>query len=555
MTISIPDPITTEIVRNAFVSAAQDMNANLIRSAHSPIIYEMKDCSVGIFDRDTNLLGQAAGLPIFLGNLEITIQQTIEKYGYDGIHEGDVFLINDSYMTGTHLGDITVISPIFFAGDLVGFTASRAHWLDIGAKETMPIDSTEIYQEGIRLPPTRVVSRGEPLADLFDILMLNSRLPLVLEGDLNAQIAAARTGEQRYQAILARFGRETVEACAQQVFAQAAELDRQAVAAIPDGVYTAEGFLDDDGTTPDIVPVKLTVTIMGDEMTMDLSGSSPRVPGNVNCGRAQSISGCRVAFKMLVNPLVPVTGGTFAPLKVIVEDGTIFAAENPAACQFYFSPLGLLIDLLGKALAPVLPDRVAAAHFGDSMVVGMTISGRVYRIHTQANAGGWGGGQGIDGESALINNVNGGLKSIPCEVAESVFPMRIDRYAMRTDSGGPGTWRGGLGTVKEYVALEENTRVMVRLDRAKMPGWGLLGGESGEPPKATFVYPDGSELVKLKANSMPVPKGTHVIVETGGGGGFGPASERTADAIAWDIREGYVTPEAARERYGTALVP
>jgi N-methylhydantoinase B len=552
---SVVDPITTEIVRNAFIAAAQDMNANLIRSAHSPVIYEMKDCSVGIFDRETNLLGQAAGLPIFLGNLEVTIQLTIDKYGYDGISDGDVFILNDSYLTGTHLGDITVISPIFFKGELVGFTASRAHWLDIGAKETMPIDSTEIFQEGIRLPPTRIVSKGVLLDDVIEILTLNSRLPLVLEGDLNAQIAAARTGEARYKAILERFGRETVEACAQRIFEQSAELDRQAVAEIPDGVYTAEGFLDDDGVTDETVHVKLKVTVAGDRMLMDLTGSNPAVGGNVNCGKAQSISGCRVAFKMLVNPTVPVTGGTFAPLDVIVEPGTIFAAENPAACQFYFSPLGLLIDLLGTALAPVIPDRVAAAHFGDSMVVGMTIRGAVYKIHTQANSGGWGGSQGRDGESALINNVNGGLKSIPCEVAESVFPMRIDRYALRVDSGGPGQWRGGLGTVKEYVALEDNTRVMVRLDRAKMPGWGLLGGEPAQPPRATFVYPDGTSEVRNKANSLPVPTGTHVIVETGGGGGFGPVSARDRAAIERDLTEGYISPESAVSSYGFTATP
>ncbi|MEZ4624578.1 MAG: hydantoinase B/oxoprolinase family protein [Thermomicrobiales bacterium] len=543
------DPITTEIVRNAFIAAAQDMNANLIRSAHSPIIYEMKDCSVGIFDRETNLLGQAAGLPIFLGNLEVTIQITIEKYGYDGINDGDVFILNDSYMTGTHLGDITVISPIFYAGELVGFTASRAHWLDIGAKDTMPVDSTEIYQEGIRLPPTRIIAGGVPDHDLIDILKLNSRLPLILEGDLNAQIAAARTGEARYQAILDRFGRETVEAAAQQIFAQASELDRQVVAAMPDGVYTAEGFLDDDGVSDDPVHVKLTVTIENDRMTMDLTGSNPRVRGNVNCGRAQSISGCRVAFKTLVNPDVPVTGGTFAPLDVIVEDGTIFAAENPAACQFYFSPLGLLIDLLGTALAPVIPDRVAAATSGIRWSFRCSSPAKPSRS-TQRRTLAVGEAAKESMARALINNVNGGLKSIPVEVSESVFPVKIAQYALRIDSGGAGKWRGGHGIVREYVMLEDDTRFTVRLDRAKMPGWGLLGGESAEPPKATFVYPDGSNEIRNKVNAHSLPAGTRVVVETGGGGGFGDPSERSRTAIEHDLHEGFISPNEATGRYG-----
>ena len=549
-TAKTTDPVTTEIIRNALIAAAGEMNANLIRSAYSPVIYEMKDCSVGIFDRDANLLGQAAGLPIFLGNLEETIRLTTDKFGIENYREGDVYLLNDSYLTGTHLGDLTVISPIFHQGDLVGFTASRAHWLDVGAKDpAFPIDTTEIYQEGLRLPPTRIYAEGTPQRDLLDILRLNIRTPIIMEGDLNAQIAAARTGERRYQTILDRFGRDTVEASAAEIFAQTAALDRDAVATIPDGIYRAEGFLDNDGHGNDPVHVRIAITIDGDDMTMDLSGSSPQVGGNTNCGRAQSVSGCRVAYKMLINPDVAVNGGTFAPLDVIIPEGSIFAATNPAACQFYFTPLGLLIDLVSKALGPVLPDRTAAAHFGDSMVSALTIPGAEFQIHPQANPGGWGASAEDDGESALINNVNGGLKSIPVEVSESIFPVFIHEYSLRTDSGGAGKHRGGLGIVKEYEALEANTHLTTWHDRSKMPAWGLNGGCDGKPPVVYYTTPDGKKTPCLKMNFEAIPVGTRLRVETGGGGGFGPPDERSTELIERDLREGYITEAEARRSY------
>ena len=554
-TVKLTDPITTEIIRNALMSAAQDMNANLIRSAYSPVIYEMKDCSVGIFDRDANLLAQAAGLPIFLGNLEETIRITTAKFGIENYRDGDVYLLNDSYLTGTHLGDITVISPIFYQSELVGFTASRAHWLDVGSKDpSFPVDTTEIFQEGIRLGPTRVVNAGVPQGDILDILKLNSRTPLVLEGDLNAQIAAARTGEARLRTILERFGPEIVRAASLTIMEQSAELDRAAVAAIPDGVYRAEGYLDNDGQSDTPVSVRVTITIDGDRMTMDLSGSSARVPGNTNCGRAQAISGCRVAYKMLINPSVAVTGGTFAPLDVIIPSGSIFDARSPAACQFYFSSLGLLIDLVAKALAPVFPDQVAAAHFGDSMVLGMTIHGEPYRLFTQANPGGWGASLGQDGESALINNVNGGLKSIPVEISEHIFPVRIHRVGLRVDSGGDGQFRGGLGIVKEYEVLEPHTYMTSWMDRSKMPAWGLLGGRDGLPPRLVIRHPDGTTTERLKNNHVPVAVGARITVETGGGGGYGPPAARSAELVSADVLEGRVSAEFASRRDDTATL-
>ena len=354
----VVDPITTEIIRNAFISCAQDMNATLIRSSYTPIIYEGKDCSVAILDENGNVLGQSLGLPLFLGNLEICVKLAAEMLGWEAFRPGDVFYMNDSYMTGTHLNDATIFGPIYWRDRLVGFSATRAHWLDVGAKDAGgPMDSREIYQEGMRWAPTRIYDRGEPREDIIDLLRRNGRFGYSLVGDMNAQVAACRTGEARFQAILDRFGYETYLAARDEIYRQSEQLEREAVAALPDGTYEADGFLDNDGLGHGPIKVQLRIDIAGDEMKLDLEGSSPQMEGPVNCGFAQTVSACRVAFKLLINPERPVDGGTFHTLDVKAPPGSIFDAQEPAACQWYFSSLGLLIDLVVTALAPVLPGQ------------------------------------------------------------------------------------------------------------------------------------------------------------------------------------------------------
>src|SRR5438034_2016090 len=373
MAVRTLNAITTEIVRSAFSAAADEMNATLIRSAYTPIIYEMKDCSVALLDAEHRVLGQSAGLPIFLGNLEICTRLTEEMYGTDAWRPGDVWIMNDSYLTGTHLNDMTVFGPIFVEDELMGFSACRAHWLDVGAKDPGgPMDSTEIYQEGIRRGPTRVREGGLQRPDVTDLRGRNSRFSYPAVGDLGAQMACVRTGQRRLEAIVAKYGKGTILAARDEIFAQTERFEREAVEAIADGVYRAEGCLDNDGVGDEPCWVRLTVEISGDEMTIDLTESDDAKPGPVNCGEAQAISACRVAYKLLVNPENPPNGGAFRPLAVRVRRGSMLAAEEPCPCQWYFTPLGLLIDLVVKALAGVLPDKAAGASYGDSMVTGIT---------------------------------------------------------------------------------------------------------------------------------------------------------------------------------------
>lgn len=551
------DPITTEIIRNAFISIANDMNATLIRSAFTPIIYEGKDCSIALIDEKGEVLGQSLGLPLFLGNLEICVKLIAEMHGWDYFKEGDVFYMNDSYMTGTHLNDATIIMPIFWRGNRIGFAASRAHWLDVGAKDPgTPVDSHEIYQEGFRWGPTRLYESGEPREDVIDLLRRNSRFGEATVGDMNAQVAAGRTGEKRLHALFDRFGVETIAAARDEIFRRTEELEREAVKALPDGVYQAEGYLDDDGLESDPLLVKLELTVSGDAMTIDLAGSAEQARGPVNCGITQTIAAARVAYKLLICSEVSPNGGSFRPLEVTAPERTIFSAQEPAACGWYFSSLGLLIDLVIKALAPVMPEKAAGAHYGDSMVI--TVAGQDPRYDNEfymmiePTTGGWGAFDGGDGESSLINNVNGSFKDIPVEIFESKYPLQILSYGIRQDSGGAGKYRGGNGTYRNYL-VKADSDLFLWFERSKTTAWGLFGGENGLPPDVVVERPDEDKLELLKVNGIKVRDGTVIKSLTGGGGGYGNAFERDPEAVRQDAIDGYVSLDHARAAFGVEL--
>jgi len=554
---NIIDPITTEIVRNAFISIANDMNATLIRSAYTPIIYEGKDCSVALLDENGDVLGQSLGLPLFLGNLEICVKLIAEKIGWEKFKPGDVFYMNDSYMTGTHLNDATIVTPIFWKNQRVGFTAARAHWLDIGAKDPgAPMDSHEIYQEGMRWGPTRIYENGEPKEEILDFLRRNSRFGYGLIGDMNAQIAACRTGEIRLQAVLDRFGQNTVSLARDEIFRQSEELERKSVSDIPDGVYTSEGKLDNDGLGSGPIPIKVKVEILGDEMKVDLAGSADQTRGPVNCGFAQTISAVRVAFKLLVNPNRPVDGGTFRTLTVAAPEGSLFRAQVPAACAWYFTPLGLLIDLIPKALAEILKESIAAAHYGDSMVI--YVSGLDPRksdapfLAVEPTPGGWGAYAEGDGQDALINNVNGSFKDLPIEVYENKYPIMLKRYGFRTDTGGPGRTRGGTGIYREYH-MQTPSSLYLWFERSITPAWGLFGGHEAAPPDVVLNPGEKNEQHMLKVNAHPLETNNVVLTQTGGGGGFGCSWERDPDQVRNDVLDRYVSIEAAERDYGVVI--
>lgn len=551
---SAVDVVTTEVIRNFFQSCAEDMNAVLIRSAYSPIIYEVRDCSVVLLDANGDMLGMNNGLPIFLGNLEFCVKYAIDALGKDSFRKGDAYVLNDCYIGGGHLNDVTVFTPIFWNDQLVGFGATRAHWMDIGAKDPgVSMDTRDIHQEGFRIGPTKVIEGYRLRADWLDMFKRNSRFPHMLVGDFNAQVAACRTGEERFAAALDRFGADTLWAARDAIFRQTAELERTAIRNLPDGVYTAEGMLDSDGAGTGPIPLRVKLIISGEDVTLDFDGAPPMVAGSINGSKTSTICAARYAYKCLVLPERGVDGGSFSTLTIKIPPGSILSAEEPAACQYYYSPLGLLHDLTITALAKALPDAAAAAHHGDSMNVAFAgvdpRSGSPY-VSIDATAGGWGGFEGCDGADALLGSSLGAIKIHCTEIFEANYPIRVREYALRPESEGPGRFRGGFGVRRTYE-FDADTSVFLWFERSVTPAWGLFDGEGAIGP---VVDISGSrECHELKVNRLPVKAGDVMTLYTGGGGGWGDPFERDPIAVLEDVRDGLISPRRAAERYGVVL--
>ena len=548
------DPITTEVVRNFVTSCAEDMNAALWRSAYSAVIYEGRDSAVALLDADGNMLGQSTGVPLFVGAIDACVHHVLDYYGED-LAPGDIFIMNDSYMQGTHLHDITAVGPVFHGGELVGFGAARAHWNDIGAIDPgSTMGSTSIYHEGLRLGPTRIVRQGKPIREWYDHLRLNTRLPDVSIGDLNAQIASIKTGQRRLSMLLDRIGVGTYRSACRNIFEQARKMDRDAIERLTDGTYARTGYLDDDGVGDEPVRVALKLTIKGDRMIVDLEGTSGPVAGSVNCGAVQTKSLLRLAYKTMINPERAITGGSFETMTVNIPDECMFNAKEPAACEWYFTGLGLLADLMISCMSEALPERATAAHYGDSMVAAFfsVDPGRGQWIAIEPTAGGWGARSDGDGESALINLVNGGFRNISAEVYETKFPVRVEEFSLRRDSGGAGRWRGGCGVVRIYKLLEDCSGALW-FERSKSPAWGLRGGSSGQGPANKITFPDGRVERPLKMRAREFPAGTVVDTRTGGGGGYGNPKARPPQEVRSDVLLGLVSREAAWTEYGVRL--
>lgn len=552
--MSTVDLITTEVIRNAFSAIASEMNDILIRSAYSPIIYEGKDCAVGLLDEDHRILGQSNGIALFIGNLEAATEYTERVFGRDVWQPGDIWVVNDPYVVGTHLNDVTVYGPIFIDDELIGFGASRAHWLDMGsAAEGGGTNATQIYSEGLLITPIKVVEGGVERRDVSELFAHNSRFPTMLLGDLGAQIACMLTGQRRLEELARRFGVETVRAARDEIFRQSETFERGVVREIPDGNYRADGFMDSNGIGESSYSVDVQITISGEQFRVDLSASDDLQEGPVNCGLAQTIAAVRMAYKLLVNPRGSLDGGCFAPLEVVVREGSFLHAEEPYPCQWYFSSLGLVIDLILKAMSTAMPAVAIAAHYGDVMswnFGGTDPETGEYWYKPEPNAGGWGGSAHADGEHAMWALIQGEIKDFPVEVIEAKYPIDVLRYELRSDSGGAGQHPGGCGVVREFRMRHDGVRMTTWLERRGMPAWGVLGGQEGAPPDVVVRPGSDTEAHPYKATGFPLSRGDVVRVLTGGGGGYGDPAERSRDDIEADIADRLLTPEGARRKYG-----
>lgn len=555
---STVDPVVTEIVRNGLIAATEEMKTNLMRTAYNMIIYEALDFTVGLFDAEGNTVSIGLGLPMFIRGMSETVKAKIAHFKGD-IDPGDILLTNDAYITGSHLNHMTFTVPIFHDGDLVGFSCCMAHWPDVGG--TLSGSTTDIYSEGLQMPIVKIYRKGVISEELVSIIKTNVRLSDRAMGDFRAQVAAVKTGEKRFLELLRKYGRDDVLGAIDAIMDQSERLARERVAAMPDGVYEAESFMDDDGISVGVrVPIRVKVEIKGDRMSVDLSEVSKQVGGFYNSGATAGMSCCQVAFKCLTSPLdMPINEGQFRALDIILPPGSVVSAVKPAAMRMWMTYPMTVVDTIFKAVAPAMPDQVAAGHHAD-LVVGR-VNGRkasdnsFYIYLGGLIGGGWGAKHNSDGMNATIAMNDGDTHNGPSEQVEAKYPLLVERYCLRPDSGGAGTFRGGLGTEQVMQAINQ-INFSSQMDRVKCKPWGLFEGMSGFG-NSVAIHRGGATEETLfpngKAFNQVLKPGDAYILRSGGGGGYGSPLERDIASVERDVRCGYVTREQAETNYGAVF--
>ena len=546
------DAITVEVVRTAIVAYADEMANVLAKSAYNMMIYEVRDYCCGLLDASGRMVSQnRGGLPIFLADLGPAVEDGIERYGLDGFIPGDVVIMNHGAVCGQHLNNVVIYAPCFHEGHVVGFAASRAHWVDIGGMRQGfgSTATTEIFAEGLQLRSLKIYEGGARNETLWQILRDNIRYPDASLGDLRAQVAACQVGAARYTDLLSRYGRHTVETCIRTVWDQAEAHARRVIETIPDGEYEAESFLDNDGRSLSVpLRVKLKVRVAASNLTVDYSEMNPQVAGPLNSGRSGGIAAARVAFKALTSPDLDVNEGCFRPLEVILPEGTMLSAKPGAALGLWSIALPTVIDTILKALAPAMPQAIPAAHKGDMggcSFFGFREDDGSRFLLLNIFGGGWGGRPHEDGESASVSICQGDVRNTPIELQEIKYPFLIEEHALRVDSGGAGRYRGGLGIAITYRCLQR-CKANINLERTGNPPWGLDGGGQGAVNVARITRSNGDTTTVFKQTEIELEKDDRVTFLTAGGGGYGDPHERDAAAIARDLSEGVMTPEAVK---------
>jgi len=521
------DPITLEVLRNALEATAQEMGATLKLTSFSPNIKERMDASCAIFDARAQLVAQAEHVPVHLGSMLKAVGPTLEAVGR--LEPGDVVIVNDPFVGGAHLPDITLIAPAFAEGGLLGYVAARAHHSDVGGMEpgSMPGRSGEIYQEGIVIPPVRLYARGELQADILRLVLANVRTAAERRGDLNAQLAALRIGERRLAELARRYGAPLLAEGFAAILDYAERRMLRRIAELPAGSYFAEDRLDDDGSGDEPVVIRLRVDVGRDRLTLDFAGSAPQRRGNINAVAPMTHSASFFALKILTDATIPANAGLLRPVEIRIPKGSFLDAQPPAAvCAGNTETTQRIADTVLRAFAQIAPERIPAASQGTMNLIGVggidPRSGRPY-TYIETIAGGQGGrpgGPGMDGVQCNMTNT----MNTPVEALEISYPLRVERYELREGSGGAGRHRGGHGVVRSLTVLGEEARVSLQSDRRRFAPYGLHGGADGARGRNWVREAGGDEREVPGKVSLTLRAGDTVGVETPGGGGWGSAS-------------------------------
>jgi N-methylhydantoinase B len=558
------DPATFEIVKNSFYKIAEEMRVVLAKTAYSPLLKSAGDYSCGVFDAGGAMVAQGPDLPIHLGSMPDAVRAVVATFASD-VHEGDVFLHNDPYFGGSHLPDVNVVRPAFYEGRLLGYTCLRAHWPDVGSATPGSYGAvTEIFGEGLRLPPLRLISRGALNVDVEKLILANVRTPDERKGDLGAQLAATLRATERLKALARRYGASELIGYMTQVMDYSDRLMRAALLDLPDGEGSFEDFCDGDGIADDELGrdapfwIRLSVTKTGDRLIVDFSGTDPQVKGPMNAPLSVTASGIYCGLKTAIDPngLIPPNSGCWRSIEIKARKGSVVNAEFPAPVVYANHEMSHRVaDMVMGALARFLPRQVMACSQGTSAILTLggvdPRSGRHY-VSYETVKGGYGARPNKDGINCIASGISNTMNT-PVEVMETAFPVRIERYEINPDSGGAGRYRGGCGARRVWRLLEgADATGALCMERMTSPPFGLLGGQSGAAAVVKLTTPDGVTRDLPSKGAFGAPAGSVIDMITPGSGGFGPIAERDPAAIGRDLLDGYVSVEQARRDYHVA---
>jgi len=553
------DPITLEVVRNRLDAIAQEMQDALVRSGYSNIIKEGHDCSAALFDRHGEVVAQATALPAQLGCLPSAVRRVLAQFDPDSMSDGDVFILNDPYDGGTHLPDIALISPVLHESRVVALTASMAHHQDIGGKTpgSLPTDSTDIFQEGLRIPLVKLYDAGKPDPVVHAFIERNVRIPDIVLGDLGAQLAGLNVGKARLGVLLRQHGASALSAYMSELLDRAETLTRRAIGRIRPGSYTFEDYLDSDGIDPDkLVRIRATVTVRGSGLHIDFSGSDQQVKGPINADKAAVMSAVYFVAKAIGDPTAPDNGGCYRPIHVNLPEGSVVNPRPPAPVNGRTITMKRIADTILGALVPAMPERIPAAPSGLVRVLVFggndPASGRTF-VCTDFSTGGTGGQPGRDGVDSLETDIANTM-NMPAESLELHYPLRVHRNALVPDSGGAGRQRGGLGVEREIELLRGEATVTLREDRHRTKAWGLYGGEPPPFAHAEVRHADGRRTAIPSKGVFRLSAGDRIHCWATGGAGYGDPLERDPSLVLQDVIDGKISVAAAEERYGVAGV-
>ncbi|MFQ3320514.1 MAG: N-methylhydantoinase B [Natronomonas sp.] len=545
------DPVTLEVVRNACAAVCEEMNATLVRTSYSPNIKERKDCSCALFDASGNLVAQAENMPVHLGAMPFSVAAALEAFPPGTLGPGDAILLNDPYEGGAHLPDLTLVTPVYDDGKLVAFTANRAHHADIGGSTagSVSADSTEIYQEGLRIPPVKLRVAGEANETAYDLIERNVRTPEERRGDLRAQVAANETGAERFEELVDRYGSDDITDALAEIADYSERRMRSELAEIPDGEYRFEDVLDGDGRGSEDLPVAATVTVEGESVHIDFDGTAAQTDGPINAVFAVTASATYYAVRAITNPDIPPNEGCYRPVEIDAPSGTIVNPNPPAAVVGgNLETSQRVTDVVLGAFADAVPERAVAAGQGTMNNVtfgGTDEAGEPFAFY-ETQGGGFGAHAEGDGMDAVHVHMSNTLNT-PAEVLETAYPLRVRRYALRPDTGGAGEYRGGLG-LRRDIEVRTDSDCSLLADRQKHAPYGLAGGDDGTPG-ATYLIGDDGEVRIPGKSTHDLSAGDIISLRTPGGGGYGDPSERALEAIERELRLGKLSAEVAREAY------